>query len=133
MTRLAVIAALALAACATTPEQVARQQESADQQFAEAIGNRVPGEPVECIDSTYSNGPQVIDSNRVLYRQGGRVYRNDIPDGCPFLHGDEVMIVETTGTELCHNDRFRVLPRGSSIPTGYCRLGPFTPYSTPGS
>ena len=48
-----------------------------------------------CIDLTTSNGPQIIDSRRVLYRDGGRVYANEIPDGCPFLHGDVEIVAHS--------------------------------------
>lgn len=41
------------------------------------------------------------------------------------------VIVEMRGSQLCRNDQFRVLTPGTSIPSGYCRLGKFTPYTRP--
>ncbi len=129
MVRLA-FAVLLLAGCAATPEQLAASQARADTALARAIGDRVAGKPVDCIDANTASGPQVIDERTILYRQGRRVWRNDLPDSCPFLHGDPILIVElASGGRLCRNDRFRVLQRGSTIPSGMCRLGSFTPYA----
>ena len=136
MIRNAAIVALALlgcAGCTVTPEQEARARADADQRLSQAIGDRVPGKPVDCVDSTFVNGPQVIDERTVIYNQGGKIWRNEIVDGCPFLHGDPILIVELHGSQICRNDRFKVLARGSNIPSGYCRLGSFTPYERPNS
>lgn len=124
--------ALALSGCATydKDESAAR----AARELAQALEGRTPGKPVDCVSSTRLNGPQVIDGRTILYRESGRrIWRNDLPDSCPFLRSDSIMIVEMHGSNLCRNDLFSAVDRGSRIPVGRCRLGAFTPYDKPQS
>ncbi len=94
-----------------------------------ALAGRVAGPPVACIDSHVADGPQVIDNRTLLYRSAGKVWRNDLPDACPSLDDDSILIVEMFGSRLCRNDHFRTVERGTSIPGAICRFGDFTPYS----
>lgn len=94
-----------------------------------ALAGRVAGPPVSCIDSYLSDGPQIIDNHTLIYRQVGRLWRNTLPDACPSLDEDSILIVDVYGGQLCSNDRFRTVQRSSHIPSGYCRLGNFVPYS----
>lgn len=127
------LAALALGGCTPTAEMQASQRARADRELAEALKGRVPGKPVSCVRADRVNGPQVIDDNTILYRESGvRVWRNDLPDGCPSLHGDPLLVLELHGSEICENDIFRVVDRASSMPMGSCRFGKWTPYSKAG-
>ncbi|MCH7863407.1 MAG: hypothetical protein IH998_17535, partial [Proteobacteria bacterium] len=56
------------------------------------------------------------------------LWRNDLASSCPGLRPYPTLIVEVHGSQLCRNDRFRVLDPGSSIPGAYCMFGKFTPY-----
>lgn len=94
-----------------------------------ALAGRVPGTPVSCIDSSLADGPQIIDNRTLIYRGAGRLWRNTLPDACPSLTGDVILVVDVHGGQLCRNDRFRTILRGTGIPSGFCRLGDFVPYS----
>ncbi len=73
--------------------------------------------------------PEVIDDRTLLYRSAGHVWRNTLPETCPSLRDDSILIVDRFGSQFCHDDRFRTIERGSIIPSGYCRLGDFVPYT----
>lgn len=115
------------ASCAT---HTAASSDRAQQRLAEALEGRVAGEPVNCIPASEGGGPDIIDSKTILYRQGNRLWRNDLPDNCPFMRPNQILIVELWGSNLCRNDLVSVVERGGgSIPIGKCRLGQFTPYT----
>lgn len=96
-----------------------------------ALAGRVAGQPQNCIDTNSNDGPQIIDNRTLIYRSAGRVWRNTLPDECPSLRDDSILIVEVYGAQLCSDDRFRTVTRGLSIPSAYCRLGRFVPYTKP--
>ncbi len=122
-------AMLGLAGCAASSEMAASQQAEAQKDLASALGDRVAGEPRDCIPIRDSDSPQIIDGRTILYKPVGRtVWRNDLASSCPGLRTYTTLIVEVQGSQLCRNDRFRVLDPGSSIPGAYCLFGKFTPY-----
>lgn len=122
---------LLLAGCAQNAEYQAQRDAEGRRELASALGDRVPGKPQDCINPGITDGPQIIDSRTLIYRQGSRLYRNDLASECPSLAPLTTVIVEMRGSQLCRNDQFRVLTPGTSIPSGYCRLGQFTPYTRP--
>ncbi|WP_084253506.1 hypothetical protein [Sphingomonas pituitosa] len=123
--------ALALAGCVQNAEYQAQRDAQARRELADALGDRVPGKPQDCINPGMIDGPQIIDTRTLIYRQGARLYRNDLVAECPSLAPLTTVIVEMRGGQLCRNDQFRVLTPGTSIPSGYCRMGKFTPYTRP--
>jgi hypothetical protein len=128
---MAIGAALALAGCTARSEMQASQRAQAETDLAKALDGRVAGTPVDCISDDTPRGPQVIDRDTILYHDGRRVWRNELAAECPSLNAYDTLIVEKHGSQLCRNDRFRVLPAGTRIPGPYCRLGSFTPYTRP--
>jgi hypothetical protein len=96
-----------------------------------ALAGRVAGAPVDCISNFSTDGPQVIDERTVLYRSGRRVYVNTLEAACPSLDWDKVLIVELHGSQICRNDHFRVLARGTTIPGPTCLFSKFVPYDKP--
>jgi hypothetical protein len=99
----------------------------ADAALAKEIGDRTPGEPANCISSS-SSGPQIIDKDTILYRDGRTVWRNELAAECRGLEPGNTVVIEVNGGQLCQNDKFRMIEPGMSIPGPYCRLGKFTPY-----
>lgn len=124
------VATAGLAACVMTPAELAAQKARDDRELADALGNRVAGKAEDCIDADHIDGPQIIGSDTLIYRRGDKVWRTTV-QGCPSLQGDPLIIAEIYGSKLCRNDHFRTVSRGSTIPSGYCFYGPFTPYSRP--
>lgn len=129
MTRWIALPILGLMGCTASAAMQSSAAERADRALADALEGRTAGAPQECISSTFTSGPQVIDSHTILYHETGRtVWRNDIIGDCPSLAPMETIAVEIHGSQICHNDRFTVIPFGGGIPSAPCRLGKFTPY-----
>jgi hypothetical protein len=122
-------AALVIAGCAATPEQMAEAESARAAELADALDGYSPGVAQDCMPIDRTNGPQMIGGGVVLYRESGRrIWLARTEGECPWLRRDGVMVTEVFGTQLCRTDRFRVVDRGSSIPSGHCRFGSFTPY-----
>ena len=103
------------------------------QETAESVlAGRIEGKPVDCVDKSRLEGPQIIDDKTLIYHESGsRLWRNNLIGACPGLKPMDTLIVDIYGTSLCRNDRFRAVTPGLSIPGPYCRLGKFTPYDKP--
>lgn len=100
--------------------------------LAKALAGRAPGKPETCVLPSRVGSPQVIGNRILLYRDGGRIWRNDLPDACPGLDDDAIVVTEVYGGQLCRNDQFYTLERsGSTIPGPRCRLGSFVPWDKP--
>ena len=117
--------ALTITACATAADT----QKTTD--LDKALAGRVAGAPVECIDRSYSDGPQIIDNHTLVYRSGRTVWRNDLESNCRSLRQSSILIIEAHGSQMCRNDLFRPTEPGSAVPGAICRLGKFTPYEKP--
>lgn len=93
------------------------------------LAGRVAGKPVNCIDtSTVGNGPIIVDNKTILYQRGSRTWKTSPIGACPALRPLTTLIMIRYGSQLCRNDRFRVLEPGVSIPSAFCRFDAFTPY-----
>ncbi|PMV36659.1 hypothetical protein, partial [Pseudomonas sp. FW305-3-2-15-C-LB1] len=56
-----------------------------------ALAGRVAGNAETCLSTSRIGSPQVIDDHTLLYRDGGRIWRNDLPDACPGLDNDVIV------------------------------------------
>ena len=100
--------------------------------LSEVLAGRIAGTPVDCVEQSRLDGPQIIDEKTLVYHESGRrLWRNDLIGVCPGLQPRDTLIVDVFGSQLCRNDRFRALTPGLTIPGPYCRLGKFTPYDKP--
>jgi hypothetical protein len=104
------------------------------------FAGRVAGKPERCLNtSLLSRSPVILDERTIYYQQGSRLWRSEPIGSCPALRPMATLVTEIWGGSLCQGDRFRVLDLGMRIPSGYCRFGPFVPYTragppkTPGS
>ena len=120
---------LVTSASAAAPEYSA---DRAERDLATALAGRTPGKPVNCVDQSRLQGPEVINDRIIIYRQsGGKIWLTGVKPSCPALNGDMILITETFGTQLCRNDRFSTVPRGGGVPSAYCFFTDFTPYDKP--
>lgn len=100
--------------------------------LAEALAGRVAGKPVDCVEHSRLDGPQIIDEKTLIYRESGRrIWRNDLIAACPGLRPMDTLVVDVFGSQLCRNDHFRSVSPGMTIPGAICLLGKFTPYDKP--
>lgn len=97
-----------------------------------ALAGRIAGRPAKCLTNSRIDTPQVFSDRVLLYRDGSRLWRNDLPDACPGLDDDAIVVTEIYGGQLCRNDQFYTIERGGiGIPGPRCRLGAFTPWDKP--
>ncbi len=86
------------------------------------------GKPVSCVQTyqirdTRVHGDSVID----FHMNGGKVYRNTLPNSCPSLGFEERFAYKTSTGQLCSVDTITVL-QGPGISRGAtCGLGEFQP------
>jgi hypothetical protein len=122
--------ALALAGCAASAEMQASDEARASKELAGALKGRTAGEPRDCISASGLNGPQIIDSDTLIYRESGRrIWVSELGAKCPGMQPLNTIVIELHGSQICRNDRFRVLEGGSTIPGPTCMMGKFTPYT----
>jgi hypothetical protein len=125
---LLLLAPLTLASCAS--DQYAERQRAYDEtKLARLLGDRVPGETQDCLDSRSTNGSEAVGSQTMLYFQGSTVYRNDLIGQCSGLRADDIPVITSNSGRLCRGDMVRTVSRGApGITTGGCALGSFVPY-----
>ena len=99
---------------------------------SDPLDGRVAGAPVDCIDLSRINGPDIVDASTILYRQSAkRIWVTGPVGECPSLRPMDTLIVEVQGSRLRRNDLFRTVTPGLSIPSGVCRFRRFVPYDRP--
>ena len=117
---------LAAGLAATAP--AATRDRNPQNEFA----GRVAGAPVRCLAASHAGNLQALDQRTLVYRESARrIWRNDLPDACPGLDDDAILVIELFGSGPCEGDRFHTVQRGSNIPGPSCRLGSFVPYDKP--
>ena len=122
------IAALALAAAGCTahePPEAAMERDAA--LTAELSGYERTGPAVACVNSRDLRGNRSVGDAIVFEGQGGRLWVNRPPMGCPDLRND-ALSVQTSGSRLCRGDIATVVDFTSGITRGGCGLGAFEPY-----
>lgn len=96
------------------------------------FAGRVPGPAVNCLAADRAGNLVALDERTLVYRESSRrIWRNDLPDACPGLNDNSLLVIELFGSGPCKGDRFHTVQRGSSIPGPSCRLGSFVPYDKP--
>lgn len=103
----------------------------ADRELADAIRGRTAGTPVDCIRVDQMQSPQVIGDRAIVYRDGRRLWVNQLPDACPGLNWNSIVVNEVFNSQICRGDLFKTLDRNSRIPGPACRYAAFTPYVKP--
>ncbi|WP_034157130.1 hypothetical protein [Sphingomonas sp. ERG5] len=79
--------------------------------------------PLVRIRQSHVRSDQVID----FEMNGGKVYRNTLPQSCPGLGFQESFSYKTSLSQLCSSDIITVLQSPPSIPGPSCGLGQFQP------
>jgi len=93
------------------------------------LAGRVAGKPLRCVDLSRVSGPQITEDGAIIYRRTERtLYVSRPVDHCPSLRPLDTLVVEIYGGQTCAGDRFRTITPPLSIPSAYCRFGPFVPY-----
>ena len=81
--------------------------------------------PITCLLVGRQIDHKVVDQNTLLVRAGGRWHRSVLPDGCPGLTQNRILIRREAAPRLCANDLFEVRDNFTPEVFGLCRFGPF--------
>jgi len=63
----------------------------------------------------------------LLVRAGGRWHRSRLPDGCPALQPNRILVRREASPRVCANDLFEVRDNFRPDEFGLCPIGPFEP------
>jgi hypothetical protein len=86
------------------------------------------GPPVNCIQTSNIRETRVRDDSTIdFYMNGGKVYRNKLPNSCPQLGFEERFGYETSIGQLCNVDIIHVLTSSPPMRGASCGLGQFQP------
>jgi hypothetical protein len=96
---------------------------------ADPRAGRVAGEPRRCLTLGQSTAFVIERGNLLVYRQGRKLWVSEPQRGCYRLDPLDTLVIEPFGGQLCAGDRFRTIRVGMTIPGGFCRFGPFVPYT----
>ena len=96
--------------------------------LANALRDRVAGEPVQCIDLHRIHGSRIIDGTAILYDAGSVIYVNRPTNGAEELTQWDTMVTRTSTSQLCNVDTVTMIDRGSQTFSGVVFLGDFVPY-----
>ncbi|WP_242138528.1 hypothetical protein [Sphingomonas sp. TREG-RG-20F-R18-01] len=95
-----------------------------------ALAGRTAGTAETCLSTSRQLTPQAMNDHVLLYQDGPRIWRNDLPAACPGLDTDAIIVTEIHGGQLCRNDMIYTLQRGGiGIPGPRCRIGMFVPWN----
>ena len=126
-------AAVALGACTTAPQPETRSAR-AEAHLQSLLAGRVAGPPQACLPSYRSNDMVVVDDNTLVFRDGARVYRNDLAGGgCSRIgRGQYALLTRLYGTsDLCRGQVADVVDVSNGMTVGSCVMGDFVPYTRP--
>ncbi len=127
------LAAVALASCTATPQEIARTDAAEAEQagkLEKRLAGLVPGKPQSCVPYSQIRGSNSYGQT-ILYQHGTRqFYRNDTSPGCRIGFND-IMVTQTPISQLCRGDIVTLVDRNTGFPTGSCALGDFVPYRRP--
>lgn len=129
--RLLIPALIVAAAVAAAPAASAREKLAPEDQLTKLIGNRVAGEPQNCISLSSITSSQVIDKTAIVYRVGSTLWVNRPRSGASSLDDDDILVTNTIGSQLCSIDPVQLHDRTSHMYSGFVSLGEFVPYRRP--
>lgn len=70
---------------------------------------------------------KVASESVLLVRAGGRWHRSRLPDGCPGLKPNMILVRREASPRACANDLFEVKDNFTPEVFSLCRFGPFEP------
>ena len=121
-------ALIAAAAVTAAPAAMAREKLEPEAQLAKLLEGRVAGEPQDCIPLSTARSSQIIDKTAIVYKVGSTLWVNRPDGGAESLDDDDILVLRTTGSQLCSIDTLELHDRTSRMYSGFVSLGEFVPY-----
>jgi hypothetical protein len=116
-----------------TPGEPPRSPE-AQAKLDKWLGGRIAGERRTCLPVGKTNDPIGVDDRTVLFRDGPRIWRNDLraSSGCDKLGKQYAMITQSAADRLCSGSQIAVVDmHDPTVAVGGCELGDFVLYQKP--
>ncbi len=126
MRKIAIAIATTAALLGTAGVQ-AKPKLTPQQELAKLTAGRVAGKPVHCIPSFETREMRILNKTAIVYGRGDTIWVN-VPKNAADLDDDDILVIQTTGSQLCDLDMVRTMDRSSHFPTGFISLGEFVPY-----
>jgi hypothetical protein len=70
---------------------------------------------------------KVVNDRELWVRAGGRWHRSQLPDGCPGLEQNRILVRRDASPRLCANDLFELRDNFTPQIFSLCRFGRFDP------
>lgn len=103
----------------------------AGEEYQALIAGKVPGEPVDCIDTRFRNASLSAYRDKLIYRvDRNLVYVNQTTGGCENVSRGDALITQRVQTRACRGDIAQTVALPQNVFSGSCALGAFTPYRT---
>ena len=122
------IPALIAAAAVAAAPAAAREKLEPEAELAKLLEGRVAGEPQKCIPLSTTRSSQIIDKTAIVYKVGSTYWVNRPKGGAESLDDDDILVLRTTGSQLCSIDTLELHDRTSRMYSGFVSLGEFVPY-----
>lgn len=131
MKTLALLPLLLLASCGAAVADSPTRSSRADNELTRLLSGKVAGQTRSCISQRDATDQRNIDERTIIFRAGrDRLYRNDIPGGCPRLDNRSTIIRASPTSTICSGEIFEVRDSGTGFTYGSCTFGEFTEYRT---
>ena len=122
------IPTLFVAAALAAVPATAREKLAPEDQLAKLLEGRVAGKPQNCIPLSTTQSSQIIDKTAIVYRVGSTLWVNRPKGGAESLDDDDILVLKTSGSQLCSIDTLELHDRTSHMYSGFVSLGEFVPY-----
>ena len=123
------LAAAALTGCMTQPAPATRSAE-AQAELQKLLAGRVAGTPMSCLSSYRKTEMIRIDDRTVAFKDGSKVYVNNLIGECSGLKsGFYTLVTRSHGSGMCRGDIADVADVSTGMVVGSCAIGDFTPYT----
>jgi hypothetical protein len=125
--------AVALVLIGASPPQPVQRTTEAQAKLDKLLAGRVAGEPERCLKGYKTNNPVGIDDRTMLFRDGPRVWRNELVSGyrCSELGLNRMLVTVNKNIQLCQGDTTYIVDSKDGTGVGTCVLGAFVPYTKP--
>lgn len=127
MRNIAIALATATALLAAPALQAGEKKMTGEEELAKLLEGREAGDPVDCIPLNVSRDARIIDKTAIVYGSGNVIYVNR-PSNAEDLDSDDVMVTETSLSQLCKLDTVKLHDRSQHFFTGFVGLEQFVPY-----
>lgn len=105
----------------------AKSKLTPQQELAKLTAGRVAGKPVHCIPQFDTREMRILDKTAIVYGSGNTIWVN-VPKNAGDLDEDDILVIQSNGSQLCDLDVVHTMDRTSRFQTGFISLGEFVPY-----